>query len=391
MKKLVPPKPPKKKISPSWHLPNRGYLIAFIFVVVILSIVLLKLKDVYTSIYTPSGAPQITQPAKNKDIYTFLLMGYAGGNHDGPYLTDTMMVVSLDTKKKTVLLVSIPRDLWVKLPTRSGRDLHTKINTVYQREIFANETTDLDPVYLGNKEDATFTKYVVSEVLGIPIDNYAAIDFAGFITTIDLLGGVDIQVPKSFDDPEYPIEGKENDICGQNVGDLPRLIEIATISALQAFPCRYEILHFDQGPNHMDGVLALKFVRSRHSKQDGTDFGRAERQQLLLEGVKNKILSISFIPKIIPFIDEMKKYVKTDLEILQIQKLIQESEKQKLYTVIPLVLSDKNYVDVTQSEDGQYILIPKSGVDNWDVLHKEIKRLTEDIGNTPTPPQKPSS
>lgn len=350
--------------------------IIIIAAVIFLSVIFI-IKNIYTSIYTPKGTTRISPQPKEKNIYSILLLGLAGGTHDGPFLTDTMMVFSVDLKQKKVLLISIPRDLWVKLPTKSGLDLHTKINTVYQRELFIKESSAIDPAYVGNNEDAELVKFSVSQITGLPIDYYAAIDFSGFIKAIDLIGGVDIIVPKSFDDPDYPIEGKENELCGQSENDIPELEKIATSSPSLAYPCRYELLHFDGGKNHMDGVRALKFVRSRHSKQDGTDFGRAQRQQLLLEAVKEKLFSITYLPKILPFLTEMTKYIKTDIDLQLFQTFIREANNQKLYSLVPIVISDKNFVDVSYSSDGQYILIPKVGMDNWTQLSQGIKQTFE--------------
>lgn len=93
---------------------------------------------------------------------------------------------------------------------------------------------------------------------------------------MDTLGGVDVMVERSFTDDSYPIPGRENDTCG---GD-PKTL------------CRWEILHFDQGPNHFDGATALKFARSRHSRSvEGTDIARAARQQKIIIAVKQKLFS----------------------------------------------------------------------------------------------------
>lgn len=374
MRKLTPVK--NKKRIPIILKNQRIVLLLIIFLVIILGVFVI-LKDIYSAVYTPKGSGS-TLP-KVKDVYSILVLGYAGGTHDGPFLTDTMMIVRIDLKQKKILLVSIPRDLWVKLPTKSGNDLHTKVNTIYQRELFIKEDSDIDPKYLGSKQDAEFAKHIISEISGIPIDNYAAIDFAGFTRAIDLLGGVDVQVPKTFDDPEYPLDGKENDLCGKSEEDIPEFEKIATKSASSAYPCRYEILHFDAGKNHMDGSRALKFVRSRHSKEDGTDFGRAERQQLLLEGIRDKVLSVAFIPKIIPFITEMTKYIKTDLELSTLNTFMYEAKNENQYIFTSLIPTDKNFVNVSTSDDGQYILIPKSGMDNWTSVINGVKQTIEAI------------
>ena len=95
----------------------------------------------------------LIKPKQEKTVYNFLLLGYGGGNHDGTYLTDTIMVANIDIKVKKVTLFSIPRDLWVRLPTKSGADFHTKINSVYEIGLFPNTYPDVDKTYL--KESKT--------------------------------------------------------------------------------------------------------------------------------------------------------------------------------------------------------------------------------------------
>src|SRR3990167_6650537 len=177
----------------------------------------LKIGLFYNKIYTPKNGNQInTTPIPVKTNFSFLLLGYAGGNHAGTYLTDTIIVMHFDTKKKKALMISLPRDIWVKLPTKSGDDFHSKINTVYETELFPNDFPDLDTKIAGNKSDAELTKYILGEITGFQIDNYISIDFASFTKSIDILGGVDINVARTFTDEKYPVDGKEDDLCGKD-------------------------------------------------------------------------------------------------------------------------------------------------------------------------------
>lgn len=323
---------------------------------------------------------------QNKTAYNFVLLGYGGGAHEGTYLTDTMMLVHININTKQVVLFSIPRDTWVKLPTKSGSSFHIKINAVYQLGLFPKTYPDVKI----NGENPI--KNAVFQISGLPIDGYVAVNFEGFIKAIDILGGVDVTVAKSFTDPEYPIDGKEKDLCDKDTEDLfnkaqvfltpgfnpeqrdqqfkdePKLEEFiknATDSPELAFPCRYEKLEFEKGITHMDGATALKYARSRHSSTDGGDFNRARRQQEIIEAVKNKVLSIGVITKIIPLINEVKKNVETDIDSQIITKLLSQINKIKEYTIKTFVISTENLLMEDISNDGQYILIPKKGIDNW--------------------------
>lgn len=354
----------------------------------------LKTRLFYQRIYTPEN-----KQTEEKNEYNFLLFGYGGGQHEGTYLTDTIIVLHIDKKNKKAVLLSIPRDLWVPIPTTSGEAYHSKINAVYQMELFAQNYPDVNKKYFGDKKDAAFFKHLVSLVIGQKIDYYASIDFKGFEKAIDALGGVDVMVEKSFVDEEYPIDGKENDLCGKDeifkkaekilnnsVTEDERneilkdqavneFVQQATETPYLAFPCRYERLVFNKGLTHMDGKTALKFVRSRHSLDDGGDFARARRQQLFLQAVKDKVLNLNMAVKIFPLLESLGDHLKSDISPDFIKKMIKEAKNAGEYQLKTYVLSTENLLDNSVSSNGQYILIPKAGLDDFSQIHEEINKL----------------
>lgn len=357
------------------------------------------------------------KPKPEQTSFNYLLLGYGGGTHEGTYLTDTMILAHIDTKLKKVTLFSIPRDTWVRLPTKDREEVfHTKINAVYQTELFPEDYPGLDPKSLGTKDDAKLVKTIIAQITGLSIDGYVSVDFEGFTKAIDILEGIDVDVKRSFVDSEYPVEGKEKDLCDKDTEDLfkkaepfitpgfnpeerdrqfkenPKLEEFiknATSSPELAFPCRYERLEFTKGITHMDGKTALKYARSRHSNQDGGDFNRALRQQQVIEAVKNKVISLGIVTKILPLIEQYKKDVKTDIGLSVIQKFIGQADDVNKYKINTYVLSDDNVLENAVSDDKQYILIPKEGMDKW----KETTITMDNVirGITPTPEATPSS
>jgi anionic cell wall polymer biosynthesis LytR-Cps2A-Psr (LCP) family protein len=376
-------------------------------------IFILKGSEFYKKIYTPNFFKRVPE----KTSYNFLLFGYGGGVHEGAFLTDTIMLFHVDLKIKKASLISLPRDLWVRLPTKSGANFHMKINSLYQLEMgeigdVSEIYPDLSQKYFGSKNDAEFTKYILSQALGIKIDYYGAIDFEGFTKAIDVLGGVDVNVLKSFEDPLYPVDGKEKDLCDSQTEELFKKVETflksgynpedrnrvfkedpkaeefvknATDSPELAFPCRYETLKFTKGMTHMDGATALKYVRSRHSFQDGSDFGRSARQQQLVKAVKDKVLSVGFVPKIIPLLDELGKHVRTDIAIDDMKRFIGFASKVNEFQLTTFVVSDQNFLIDSWSNDGQFILIPQEGVDQWNGVQQGLKNIMEGILPTSTP------
>lgn len=229
-----------------------------------------------------------------------LLLGIGGGSHDGALLTDSIIVVSYSLKTHRAMLISIPRDLWLE-------SIRQKVNAAYE--------LGMEKKNGGN--GLKFAEDRIDDVLGMPIQYGVRIDFGGFAKAIDLVGGVDVNVPRAFDDYRYPIEGRESDLCGWQdttrdlTADEAKVLnvptgrtrvyidptgKISTDSASLDFSCRFEHIHFDKGSTHMDGAMALKFVRSRHALgPEGSDFARSKRQQLVIEAFRDKVLSLQIL------------------------------------------------------------------------------------------------
>ena len=228
-----------------------------------------------------------------------LLLGIAGGKHDGATLTDTIVVASYNLKTDRVYLISIPRDLW--LPS-----LQSKANAVYQ-------------IGLTQGDGLPLVKTIFGNVTGLPIHYGLRVDFSGFVRAVDTLGGIEVMVERSFDDYNYPIAGKEEDLCGYteeerefseeeaknlNIESGKRKLfissegQIATDSAEEGqgakyFTCRFEHIGFEKGLTAMNGEEALKYVRSRHgTNEEASDFARSKRQQKALDAVRTKVLSL---------------------------------------------------------------------------------------------------
>jgi len=352
-----------------------GWVSAGVGLLIILSLVFLSYRSIlfFKNIGVKVKEKVIKKP---KQTYTVAMLGYGGKNHEGGYLTDTMIVAHINYKSKKALLVSIPRDLWVKLPTKSKEPFSAKINTVYQLQLFPETFPDVAVKEYTKTDKSGLLKKVLKNITGLDIDAYVAIDFDAFETIIDTLGGVQIEIEHSFEDKEYPIEGKQNDLCGKNEEDLEELEKLATESVLLAFPCRYETINFSAGTNFLNGEEALKFARSRHSEQDGGDFARAKRQQLIIEAVVNKLLSPLYFPKIPGLMDKLETQIETDALYQDLTTVLKQAPQAKQYQLKKLILSTDNLLINDLSADGQYILIPKKGTNDWGKIQTKIKKLT---------------
>lgn len=318
---------------------------------------------------------------KDEGRINVLLLGMAGGKHDGATLTDTIMVASYDPKQKQVDLISLPRDLWLS-------DHRAKVNTLYQTGLAKG---------LGLK----FARDEVGKILGIEIPYAIRVDFGGFVKAVDLVEGIDVEVGRSFDDYKYPIEGKERDLCGyieeeievneeqSKVLNIPQgkqkvlkspTGEIATDSAKLDFPCRFEHIGFKRGVVLMDGETALKFSRSRSgTNQEGTDFARSKRQQQVLQAFLKKALSIDTLtdpPKIVGLIQTFGESVATDipqnkyLEFVRISRNVDRLKSHVFGTAGPRPLL---VTPTTADFGGAWVLVPA------DNDFGKIKQHVEDI------------
>lgn len=328
---------------------------------------------------------------KSDNRVNILLLGIGGGSHEGPNLTDTIIFLSIDPGQKKMTLVSIPRDLWVSY-------MQAKINSAY--------ATGQDREAGGGLK---LSKAVVAKILGQQIDYGVRIDFDGFVKAVDMMGGLDILVDRTLDDYAYPVTGKEDDACGKTDEEIASLsAQIATSSATEseAFPCRYEHLHIDSGTTHMDGITALKFVRSRHALgQEGSDFARSKRQEKVIQAFKDKLLSVdTFLNpvKVVSLFDVFKGSIDTDIKQEEYDDFIKLAQKMKGATVKSAILdfgdseTDREglLINPPLSSDyrGQWVIIPKAGSDDYSEIHAFVKCEVQGEGcPTPTPIKTPKS
>ncbi len=266
-----------------------------------------------------------------------LFLGVGGAGHEGAYLSDTVIVISLDPKTKDVAMLSIPRDLYVKIPGRG----YGKLNS-------ANAA--------GGPQLA---KSVVEKVIGVPIHYTAQLDFAGFKQAIDAVGGVDIDVKKALRDPKYPCDA-------------------GTKYANKHCP-----INFKAGPQHMNGAQALQFARSREST---SDFDRAARQQQVMVALRQKALGASTLTnpvKLSGLIDAIGSHAKTDLKLSEIQKLAKIAKDVDTNKITNRVLDtgkpDSLLVDGTGVFAGAgSIELPKRGNFDYSDIHDYVKNIFVD-------------
>src|SRR5216684_3839702 len=207
-----------------------------------------------------------------------------GSDDDGKYnfpsvLTQVMMVVHIDTVNNSVYMVSIPRDSWVYVPDVGG--MH-KIDQAF--ELGANQHGSFD----GGVREARLT---VEKDYGVTIDRYAWVGLSGFAKVIDTLGGIDIDLTHPIVDDAYPDDTRTN-----HPND----------------PYALKRLYLAPGPQHLNGLQALEYVRSRHADLVG-DIGRTNRQQEILQALKKKLTVPNIINHFQQLITDLAGKVYTDM------------------------------------------------------------------------------
>ena len=366
------------------------FFLGAVFLIVLAALVVRVIKFAPQAVdYLTNRTIELKKTPENK--INILLLGTGGANHDGPNLSDTIILASIDPNKDTVTLISVPRDLWD--PT-----LQAKINTAYA---FGQDR--------GTGQGLTLARQEISKILGQPIDYGFRIDFGGFVKAVNMLGGLDINVARTFDDYQYPIEGKEDDTCGLTDDQIASLeAQAASGSATDEtdpFACRYEHIHFNAGLQHMDGETALTYVRSRHALgPEGTDFARSQRQEKVISAFKKKIFSAGTYlnpVKIVSLFTIFKDSIDTDISENDIGNFVKLAEKMKGATIKSYVI-DMGEGDrigllvnppISPEYNNSWVLSPSLGNGKYTEIHQYVAcvlvssncEVTETGVVTPTP------
>lgn len=313
------------------------------------------------------------QKIKETDgVTNILLIGVDERAKGGSSLTDTMIVASYRHADNRLVLLSFPRDLWVKIPKFDGVGEHyTKINGVY--------TVGEDNGYSAGEGElgggVGLLARVLKDHVNIPIHYYGKINFNGFQKAIDEVGGVDIYVENAFTDYQYPRMGYEN----------------------APWETRWEVLSFKQGWQHMNGETALKYARSRHAYgPEGSDFARARRQQKVILALKEKVMSNQtlFNPtRIQNLYMALSSEFDTNISLNELPIFYDLFKEMGDFSSIKTyVLSNGDdeagllYNPDPGQYGGAYVLIPREG---WDTLEEFVQQILYEMV-TETPEATPS-
>ncbi len=267
------------------------------------------------SIFNTNSTGSVKQEVdsvSNSKIVNALIVGVGGEGHRGSYNTDTMIVASYNPRNKQVTMISIPRDLYVKI----DEGYYGRINSIFQ--------------YYLNSQWMTMSwameqlKTKVGDIIGQDITYYGLIDFKWFEHIIDTLGGLNVNVPETLIDPTYPIDN-----------------------------FNYGTLRILSGQQIMNWEKALSYARSRHST---SDFDRSRRQQIIIKAVLNKLLSLGSLSKIKPLYDDFQATVTTNAGLNDVIKYL--PAVSKLGEITTVVFQSDCPENINQMQHGCVLYSP---------------------------------
>lgn len=275
---------------------------------------------------TPIMNKENRTPLKGEESgrINILLMGAAGEHKPGGNLTDTVMVMSINTKDKKVALLSLPRDFYAPIGKTKS---FAKLNSLY-------------PIGIKEGEGVNLIKDAAEQITGQVLNYYLVVDFDAFEKIVDDIGGINIVSERDIYDATYP---------GPNYS--------------------YQTFALSKGFHQLDGATALKYVRERHDDPEG-DFGRAKRQQQVIQAVKNKMFSLKTFFNVVAIsniLDTLGENVKTDITIEEMESFITLTKLLDLENIDNVVIdawkpdSLLKVSHVQTSTGNAFILIPRVG------------------------------
>ncbi len=279
-----------------------------------------------------------------------LLMGIGGQGHDGPDLTDTMLIASIDPVNNKASLVSVPRDLWVKMPNNFISN-YQKINAAYESGKYK---------YLGTQTASSSNKQAVQagfagadstveQILGVPIHYNVLVNFQAFQQAVDTVGGVTVNVPSQLYDPTMEWENNWNPVLAQ------------------------------PGTQLFNGKKALLYVRSRETS---SDFARNERQRSVMLALKDKVFTVGTLSnplKISSLISAFGNNVQTDISLSDMTRLVTILKKISNTSIQSVGLGDAvNNLITTGNMNGISIDEPTAGLSDYSAIQAFVRSTLKD-------------
>jgi LCP family protein required for cell wall assembly len=271
-----------------------------------------------------------------------LVLGIGGPGHDGPDLTDTILLLSIDPVNHKAAMLSIPRDLCVKDPCGSTN----KINAFYT---YGKEAAHSKDYGTQVKSGIASLDKVLEPVIGVPIHYHVIVDFAAFKQGVDALGGITFNVPETLYDPTIAWENHRDPYIAR------------------------------AGIQTLHGQQALLYARSRETS---SDFARAQRQRQVIVAMKEKILSLGTFSnpvKVSSLMSSFGNNVYTDFSLNDTMRLYQIMGKIPSQSIVSLDLVTPPHAYLTTGTfNGASMVVPKAGLFDYDDITSYIRNALRD-------------
>jgi LCP family protein required for cell wall assembly len=289
----------------------------------------------------------------------FVIFGTAeddeNGEHGGPNLTDSVMVMSIDQDEKNAYMISLPRDMWVEYQEICTVGYQGKLNAVY----FCGSNDGEDEA-----AGAAALQAKAGEITGLDIQYFVHLNFTAVVDAVDAVGGVDVTIetddPRGIYDPNFDWK------C--------------------SYTCHY--VDYEKGEvAHLDGVHALALARARNAQGGyglpGGNFDREKNQQKIIKALREKAVSagtLTNLGAITGLIDALGNNLRTNIETKEIRTLMDLGGGIKTEDIISLTLVDEDDPLVTTGMyNGQSIVRPIAGLFDYSAIAEYVdKELTSD-------------
>ncbi|HET6744484.1 MAG TPA: LCP family protein [Candidatus Limnocylindria bacterium] len=284
----------------------------------------------------PAASSSLWGALGGEERINIALFGYGGAEHkSGNYLADSIQILSIDPEADTTTIIPIPRDFWVE--GLSQIPDNGKINEAFAIGWQAG----------GAEEASALTTEILSDVTGLDIHHWMAIDFSGFQGMIDAVGGVTLRNPRFF---RYTWNEWK---FSHNVWDY----------------------QFARGEITLTGKEALDYARARYTDnpRESSDFARSVRQQRVLAALRDKIGpgGLGSLGPGLSMMDALTDRMKTDLSAIDLFLLSGHLEPDRR-----IQLKEGRILEATSNTIGQYILVVMGRADSADYqpLHDYLER-----------------
>jgi LCP family protein required for cell wall assembly len=316
----LPPRPPSKLKARIW---KAFKILAALIVVAAIGFGIYIASNLLKVSVNPFNFAQLKGESRGR--VNIMMLGVGDPGHAGEALSDTDLLVSINTRSKQVAVISVPRDTRVSIPGYG----YAKINQA------------------NSDGGVPLAKKVFEQTLGQPVDYYVKANFSGLKEVVDAVGGVDVNSPTALSDPEYPCDTNESRSCG---------------------------FRLSAGPHHLDGTTALKYVRCRKGTC-GDDFGRAARQQEVMQSIRDHASSAGTLAnpvKLAQLAHAAGSNVQTDLSIGNVKRLVELTKGTAKSNIISVVFNLQPDGFLQTSGNGSD-LVPKGG--SFSAIHAFVDNI----------------